>query len=59
MPFGWTAKTFVFSFWRCRKRDDNPLWEFQMVGEAGQFQSDRSSGLTLTCTQRVGGPSIG
>ncbi len=35
-----------------------------MAGEAGQLlslinYSDRSSGLTLTCTQRVGGHSKG
>lgn len=36
----------------CRKMDDNPLWEFQIVGEAGRLHSDHSSGLMLASTTK-------
>lgn len=32
--------------------DDNPLWEFQIAGEAGQLHSERSSGLMLASTTK-------
>lgn len=38
--------------WWCRKIDDNPLWEFQIAGEAGRLHSDCSSGLMLAGTTK-------